>query len=65
MPGLVPAIHAFASRSKKDVDGRDMPGHDEPKALNRSSLASDPIFKQPIFRCAFAIPRRERARVLQ
>jgi hypothetical protein len=24
MPGLVPGIHAF----KKDVDGRDEPGHD-------------------------------------
>jgi hypothetical protein len=26
MPGLVPGIHAFAR--KKDVDGRDKPGHD-------------------------------------
>jgi hypothetical protein len=29
MPGLVPGIHVFASASKKDVDGRDKPGHDE------------------------------------
>ena len=30
MPGLVPGIHVFASPwSKKDVDGRDKPGHDE------------------------------------
>jgi hypothetical protein len=29
MPGLVPGIHVLASRSKKDVDGRDEPGHDE------------------------------------
>jgi hypothetical protein len=26
MPGLVPGIHVFAP--KKDVDGRDEPGHD-------------------------------------
>jgi hypothetical protein len=29
MPGLVPGIHAFRRLSKKDVDGRDKPGHDE------------------------------------
>jgi hypothetical protein len=29
MAGLVPAIHVFASTSKKDVDARDKPGHDE------------------------------------
>jgi hypothetical protein len=29
MPGLVPGIHVLASLSKKDVDGRDKPGHDE------------------------------------
>jgi hypothetical protein len=29
MPGLVPGIHVFAAPSKKDVDGRDEPGHDE------------------------------------
>jgi hypothetical protein len=28
MPGLVPGIHVF-SFNKKDVDGRDEPGHDE------------------------------------
>jgi hypothetical protein len=28
MPGLVPGIHVFAMMSKKDVDGRDKPGHD-------------------------------------
>ena len=28
MPGLVPGIHVFGSVSKKDVDGRDKPGHD-------------------------------------
>jgi hypothetical protein len=29
MPGLVPGIHAFKRYAKKDVDGRDEPGHDE------------------------------------
>jgi len=29
MPGLVPGIHVLSFRSKKDVDGRDKPGHDE------------------------------------
>jgi hypothetical protein len=34
MAGLVPAIHVFA-RSKKDVDARDKPGHDERERCNR------------------------------
>jgi hypothetical protein len=29
MPGLVPGIHVLKRRRKKDVDGRDKPGHDE------------------------------------
>jgi hypothetical protein len=29
MAGLVPGIHVLRPRSKKDVDGRDKPGHDE------------------------------------
>ena len=29
MPGLVPGIHVLAALGKKDVDGRDEPGHDE------------------------------------
>jgi hypothetical protein len=29
MPGLDPGIHVFAASIKKDVDGRDKPGHDE------------------------------------
>jgi hypothetical protein len=29
MPGLVPGIDVLAHPSKKDVDGRDKPGHDE------------------------------------
>jgi hypothetical protein len=28
MPGLVPGIHVLAA-GKKDVDGRDDPGHDD------------------------------------
>jgi hypothetical protein len=28
MPVLVPDIHVFGSTEKKDVDGRDKPGHD-------------------------------------
>ncbi|WP_148287910.1 hypothetical protein [Rhodopseudomonas sp. B29] len=28
MAGLVPAIHEYRISSKKDVDGRDEPGHD-------------------------------------
>jgi hypothetical protein len=29
MPGLVPGIHVLTASSRKDVDGRDKPGHDE------------------------------------
>jgi hypothetical protein len=29
MPGLVPGIHVFGATPKKDVDGRDKPGHDD------------------------------------
>jgi hypothetical protein len=29
MAGLVPAIHIFLAASKKDVDTRDEPGHDD------------------------------------
>jgi hypothetical protein len=29
MPGLVPGIHVLLHLGKKDVDGRDEPGHDE------------------------------------
>jgi hypothetical protein len=31
MPGLVPGIHVVFSPMKKDVDGRDKPGHDAAK----------------------------------
>jgi hypothetical protein len=29
MPGLVPGIHVLLQWDKKDVDGRDKPGHDK------------------------------------
>jgi hypothetical protein len=29
MPGLVPGIHEFEDSARKDVDGRDKPGHDK------------------------------------
>jgi hypothetical protein len=38
MPGLVPGIHVFVSTSKKDVDGRDKPGHDDELAISRSDM---------------------------
>ena len=31
MPGLVPGIHVLLVLTKKDVDGRDKPGHDDAK----------------------------------
>jgi hypothetical protein len=33
MPGLVPGIQVFLHPSKKDLDGRDKPGHDERENL--------------------------------
>src|ERR1700710_1029739 len=43
MPGLVPAIHVFASY-KVDVDGRDEPGHDESgKDFPMTSAIDDPL----------------------
>ncbi len=41
MPGLVPGIHVFGSIDKKDVDGRDKPGHDDLACCN---LARFPRF---------------------
>ncbi len=35
MPGLVPGIHVLGHGSKKDVDGRDKPGHDEKQIIFR------------------------------
>jgi hypothetical protein len=41
MPGLVPGIHAFTN-DKKDVDGRDKPGHDE--ISQRKTWSPSPAF---------------------
>jgi hypothetical protein len=38
MPGPVPGIHVLASLSKKDVDGRDRPGHDERRSQKKARL---------------------------
>jgi hypothetical protein len=35
MPGLMPGIHVLL-REKKDVDGRDKPGHDEIECRSQS-----------------------------
>jgi len=41
MPGLVPGIHVFGSVIKKDVDGRDKPGHDKSReAIGRPGSIS-------------------------
>jgi hypothetical protein len=37
MPGPVPGIHVFCARSKKVVDGRVKPGHDEKRACQCSA----------------------------
>jgi hypothetical protein len=37
MPGLVPGIHVLLQRGRKDVDGRDEPGHDENDAQAAST----------------------------
>src|SRR5712664_963390 len=50
MPGLVPGIHVLTRLRKKDVDGRDKPGHDEIEAVydfarvtaSPSSFTNDP-----------------------
>jgi fluoride exporter len=44
MPGLVPGIHVLCLSNKKDVDGRDKPGHDEKVSLvSPCSGADGPI----------------------
>jgi drug/metabolite transporter (DMT)-like permease len=37
VPGLVPAIHVFKTARRKDVDGRNRSGHDEPPDPNPQS----------------------------
>jgi hypothetical protein len=43
MPGLVPGIHVLplGSHGKKDVDGRDKPGHDESEYFGGGSPGHD------------------------
>ena len=36
MAGLVPAIHVFGEKAKKDVDARDRPGHDDVLYFSRN-----------------------------
>ena len=50
MPGLVPGIHVFASLSKKDVDGRDEPGHDVPPQV--FSIPSRSMPQRMMVRCS-------------
>jgi hypothetical protein len=40
MAGLVPAIHVFGPRRKKDVDARDKPGHDGRKITHRPGMTA-------------------------
>jgi hypothetical protein len=35
MPGLVPGIHVVKLGGRRDVDGRDKPGHDERGYISR------------------------------
>jgi hypothetical protein len=41
MPGLVPGIHVLTVGSKKDVDGRDKPGHDDSNRVTDLMPGSD------------------------
>ena len=44
MPGLVPGIHVYLPRKKKkDVDGRDKPGHDIAPSLRGSQRKRTPL----------------------
>ncbi len=40
MPGLEPGIHVFVTPCKKDVDGRDKPGHDESACSGHAVIES-------------------------
>jgi hypothetical protein len=55
MRGLGPRIHVLLSRSVKDVDGRDKPGHDE------SCVRDGPGSAAHRFAKSYAIARRRRA----
>ncbi len=50
MPGPVPGIHDYLSFSKKDVDGRDKPGHDARGGLPPTApclFPADPLCLKP------------------
>jgi hypothetical protein len=55
MPGLVPGIHVFLSISKKDVDGRVKPGHDENDSFSKR------LESPAKWACFFGQTLRERA----
>jgi hypothetical protein len=42
MPGLVPGIHVFLLAGRKDVDGRDKPGHDDESEAGRGKEKDRP-----------------------
>jgi hypothetical protein len=47
MPGFMPGIHVLLCKLKKDVDGRDKPGHD----VERMSIAAMVSVIQRIAAC--------------
>ena len=52
MPGLVPGIHVLAALSKKDVDGRDEPGHDGKPGSQTLMVRSAAARLDPLYRSA-------------
>jgi hypothetical protein len=55
MPGLDPGIHVLAVCSKKDVDGRVKPGHDEESYLARCITGFSTGFLASLRLCAVLI----------
>jgi hypothetical protein len=50
MPGLAPGIHVFDTTCKKDVDGRDKPGHDENDRFSANFPRYTPLVYHPRLR---------------
>jgi hypothetical protein len=46
MRGLDPRIHVFITRTSKNVDGRDKPGHDERKMLGPGSATQHFVLRR-------------------
>jgi len=44
VPGLDPGIHVLLDAHKKDVDGRDKPGHDDKANYDAAFAAARPAF---------------------